>query len=96
MNSFPKESVELYKLAKSGEIARALELYQWFMPLLHLDVDVKLVQFIKLANKLTGEGSEWVRRPRMELVGPERDLVTKVVNIALRKFFRFVITCLHG
>ena len=83
VNSFPKEAVELYKLAKSGEITKALELYQWFMPLLHLDVDVKLVQFIKLANKLTDEGSEWVRRPRMELVGSERDMVTKVVKTAL-------------
>ena len=28
----------------------ALALYRWFMPLLHLDVDTKLVQYIKLAN----------------------------------------------
>ena len=83
VNSFPKESVELYKLAKTGQIADALELYQWFMPLLHLDVDVKLVQYIKLANKMTGEGSEWVRRPRMELIETERDEIMKTVQTAL-------------
>ena len=83
VNSFPKESVALYKLAQSGEVDQALKLYQWFMPLLHLDVHVKLVQYIKLANQITGEGSEWVRRPRMELINPERDTVIQVIQTAL-------------
>ena len=42
------------------------------MPLLHLDVATKLVQYIKLANQMTGEGSEWVRAPRLTLEGEER------------------------
>ena len=83
VNSFPKESVALYKLAQSGEVDKALKLYRWFMPLLHLDVHVKLVQYIKLANQITGEGSEWVRRPRMELIDPERDTVMQVIQTAL-------------
>jgi 4-hydroxy-tetrahydrodipicolinate synthase len=84
VNSFPKEAVALYRLAEAGKLDEALKLYRWFMPLLHLDVDVKLVQYIKLANQVTGEGSEWVRRPRMTLAGAERERVAAVVEEAMR------------
>ncbi len=83
VNSFPKEAVALYRYAKAGQMEKAVALYRWFMPLLHLDVDVKLVQYIKLANQMTGEGSEWVRRPRMELIGGEREKVAAIVDAAL-------------
>ena len=83
VNAFPRESVALYRLAKEGRVEEALALYRWFMPLLHLDVDKKLVQFIKLANQIAGEGAEWVRRPRMALVGAERERVTAIVETAI-------------
>ena len=83
VNSFPKEAVALYTYAKAGNMEEAVALYRWFMPLLHLDVDVKLVQYIKLANQMTSEGSEWVRRPRMELIGDERKKVEAIVQKAL-------------
>lgn len=83
VNPFPREAVALYKLAKAGAVAEALKLYRWFMPLLHLDVEVKLVQYIKLANQITGEGAEWVRRPRLTLEGEERARVTAIVERAL-------------
>lgn len=83
VNSFPREAVRLYELARDGKVAEAYELYKWFMPLLHLDVDVKLVQMIKLANQMTGEGSEVVRAPRLILEGAERAHVESVVNHAL-------------
>ena len=83
VNSFPKEAVALYTYAKAGNMEEAVALYRWFMPLLHLDVDVKLVQYIKLANQMTSEGSEWVRRPRMELIGDERKKVEAIVRKAL-------------
>ena len=53
------------------------------MPLLHLDVDTKLVQMIKLANQMTSEGREWVRLPRMMLEGDERAAVVATVEEAL-------------
>jgi 4-hydroxy-tetrahydrodipicolinate synthase len=84
VNAFPEEAVALYRLAAAGKVEEAVALYRWFMPLLHLDVDVKLVQYIKLANQITGEGGEWVRRPRMTLMGAERERVTAVVEEALR------------
>ena len=83
VNTFPREAVRLYELARDGKVEEAYELYKWFMPLLHLDVDVKLVQMIKLANQMTGEGSEHVRAPRLMLVGEERAHVKAVVNHAL-------------
>jgi len=83
VNSFPREAVKLFELGAAGKVKEAYELYKWFMPLLHLDVDVKLVQMIKLANQMTGEGSEYVRAPRLTLVGEERARVEAVVRHAL-------------
>ena len=82
-NGFPREAVALYKLAAAGKVREALEIYRWFMPLLHLDVHVKLVQYIKLCNQMTGEGAEWVRPPRLTLIGDERARVEAVVRKAL-------------
>lgn len=82
-NSFPKEAVQMFRLAEAGRKDEALALYRWFMPLLHLDVAVKLVQYIKLVNQMTGEGSEWVRAPRLTLVGEERKYVEAIVEKAL-------------
>jgi len=64
-------------------VDEAVALYPWFMPLRHLDVDVKLVQYIKLANQMTGLGSETVRRPRLTLVGEERERVEGIIAKAL-------------
>jgi 4-hydroxy-tetrahydrodipicolinate synthase len=82
-NSFPREAVQLYRLAKANRTAEALELYRWFMPLLHLDVATKLVQYIKLANQMTGEGAEWVRAPRLTLEGEERQRISGIIQHAL-------------
>ena len=38
VNAFPKETVAIYKLARSGRIAEATAIYRWFMPLLELDI----------------------------------------------------------
>ena len=53
------------------------------MPLLHLDVATKLVQYIKLANQMTGEGAEWVRAPRLTLEGEERQRISAIIQHAL-------------
>lgn len=82
-NTFPREAVELLKLARQGSVPEAVALYRWFMPSLHLDVAVKLVQYIKYANQIVGEGSEWVRRPRLCLAGAEREMVSSVISQAL-------------
>ena len=59
-------------------------MYRWFFPLLHLDVSVKFVQNIKLVEAMAGEGTEYVRAPRLLLDGDERTQVTKVIEHALK------------
>ncbi|MDJ0835288.1 MAG: dihydrodipicolinate synthase family protein [Acidobacteriota bacterium] len=83
--AFPRETVRIYDLAKEGRYEEARALYRWFMPLLHLDVSTKLVQNIKLAEAMVGLGSEYVRPPRLPLVGEERDRVVAVIQDALAK-----------
>ncbi len=83
VNAFPQESVRLYQLTVDGRLDEARQLYRWFMPLLHLDCHAKLVQYIKLANRMTGLGSEFVRAPRLMLEGEERDRIEAVIRTAL-------------
>jgi len=83
-NPFPAECVHLFNLARQGKIEEAVELYRWFMPMLHLDVHVKLVQYIKLANQMAGVGTEWLRAPRLPLEGDERAYVENIVNAGLQ------------
>ncbi len=78
--AFPKETVAIYRLVKAGHIAEATAIYRWFMPLLELDIHPKLVQYIKLAETQAGIGSEYVRAPRLTLVGTEREAVLHTIN----------------
>ncbi|GAB4028497.1 dihydrodipicolinate synthase family protein [Spirosoma koreense] len=85
VDAFPQETVAIYELAKAGQVAEALEIYRWFMPLLELDIHPKLVQYIKLAATATGLGSEYVRAPRLPLIGAEREQVLNIIETALAK-----------
>lgn len=81
--TFPRETVALYDLIKANNFSEALQLYQWMTPMLHLDVSTKLVQNLKLIDRLAGVGTEHVRRPRLPLVGKEREAVEAIVRTAL-------------
>ena len=48
-----------------------------------MDTHVKFVQYIKLAVQEAGLGSEWVRAPRLPLVGEERERVLRIIHQAL-------------
>lgn len=82
--AFPKETVAIYELQKQGRIDEALAIYRWFLPLLELDINPKLVQNIKLAEVATDLGSEWVRAPRLPLAGAERAHVLNVIETGLK------------
>ncbi|OSY87326.1 dihydrodipicolinate synthase [Tenacibaculum holothuriorum] len=82
--AFPKETVAIYELQKAGRIKEALEIYRWFLPLLELDINAKLVQNIKLAEVATGIGTENVRAPRLPLIGDERSHVEQVIESGLK------------
>lgn len=81
--AFPKENQYFWDLTRAGRWEEARELYRWFTPLLHLDTDTKFVQYIKLAVQECGLGTEWVRAPRLPLVGAERKRILKVIHDAM-------------
>jgi 4-hydroxy-tetrahydrodipicolinate synthase len=78
--AFPAQNQWLWELMQAGEWAKAREIYRWFTPLLHLDVHVKFVHYIKLAVQECGLGSEWTRAPRLSLTGAERRAVLKIIH----------------
>ncbi|WP_428374317.1 dihydrodipicolinate synthase family protein [Lichenicoccus sp.] len=81
-SAFPRESVALLQAVQGGNFPRALRIYRWFMPLLHLDADHDLVQSIKLAEQVMQRGSERVRAPRYPLEGARRAEVIAMVQAA--------------
>lgn len=83
VTAFPRETVAVYRLVKAGRLEEAHAIYRWFLPLLELDIHSKLVQYIKLAEAQVGLGSEYVRAPRLRLVGQERERILKIINDAL-------------
>ena len=83
VNAFPAENRELWDLATTGQWQKALELYRWYTPLLHLDTKIKLVQYIKLAMQETGLGSELTRAPRLPIVGAEREEILGIIRHAI-------------
>jgi 4-hydroxy-tetrahydrodipicolinate synthase len=81
--AFPQENQHFWDLAIAGEYEAARRLYAWFTPLLHLDTPVKFVQYIKLAIQEAGLGAEWVRAPRLPLVGEERERILGIIRRGL-------------
>ena len=70
----------LWDLLLAHKYEKALEVYRWYTPLLHLDTHVKLVQYIKLAVHECGLGSEMVRPPRLPLAGKERERIQSPIR----------------
>jgi len=83
VDAFPYETVAIWNYVRSGHYDKARALYRWFMPLLELDIHPKLVQYIKLAAQEQGIGSEFVRPPRLCLVGEERDRVLSLIRASV-------------
>src|SRR5260370_7381457 len=81
---FPKETVAVYQLVQQRKLDEALKIYRWFLPLLELDIHPKLVQYIKLAEQEAGIGTEFVRTPRLTLVGEERDHILKIIRDGIK------------
>lgn len=83
--AFPRENQYFWELTRTGRWDEAREMYRWFTPLLHLDVHVKFVQYIKLAVQECGLGTEWVRAPRLTLTGAERKKILGIIHEGMAK-----------
>ena len=84
-NAFPREGETLFRLARAGRYDEAMPLYEWFMPLLHLDARPDLVQCIKLCEHLVGRGSALTRPPRLPLGKAEREAIELTMKQALAR-----------
>ncbi|MFG1345757.1 dihydrodipicolinate synthase family protein [Xanthobacter autotrophicus DSM 431] len=82
-NAFPREGETLFRLCRAGRYAEAMKLYEWFMPLLHLDARPDLVQCIKLCEHIMGRGTFLTRPPRLPLLEDERAEVEELMAVAL-------------
>lgn len=82
-NAFPREGETLFRLARAGRFDDLRPLYDWFMPLLHLDARPDLVQCIKLCEHLMGRGTYLTRPPRLPLEGDERAEIERIVARAV-------------
>ncbi|HEY7800971.1 MAG TPA: dihydrodipicolinate synthase family protein, partial [Hyphomonadaceae bacterium] len=82
-NAFPIEGETLFRLARQGRMAEVMPLYEWFMPLLHLDARSDLVQCIKLCEHIVGRGTHLTRPPRLALEGAEKAEVEAIMKKAL-------------
>ena len=78
--AFPDENEALWNLAMAGKWEEARAIYRWYMPLLHLDIPIKFVQYIKLCVQEVGLGAEWVRAPRLPITGEDRERVLKIIH----------------
>ena len=81
--AFPAETVRLWELCRAGRWDEARRLYEWFLPLLHLDIGPKFVQQIKLVEALVGVGSAKVRAPRLQLAEADASRVEEILADAL-------------
>jgi dihydrodipicolinate synthase/N-acetylneuraminate lyase len=82
-NAFPQEGEALFRLAAAGRYEEARTLYDWFMPLLHLDARPDLVQCIKLCEHIMGRGTHLTRPPRLALSTTETTEVEALMRTAL-------------
>lgn len=82
VNAFPRESVDLFNLARTGKTQQAFELYRWFLPLLRMDTVPKFIQLIKQVQQDAGVGCARVRPPRLELDGRELEEASAAVHVA--------------
>ncbi len=83
VNALPRESVALFELVRTRGPASARSLYEWFLPLLRLDVVPEFVQLIKLVQQELGMGTERVRPPRLPLSGAAREAALSTIRAAL-------------
>lgn len=82
--AFPRETVRLFELMEAKKWDEARALYEWFLPLLHLDVGPFFVHQIKLVEALMGVGSARLRAPRIQLPDARAAQIEAILAEALK------------
>jgi dihydrodipicolinate synthase/N-acetylneuraminate lyase len=80
----PAECVRLWELCTAGDLTAARELYADLLPLAHLDMTPKLVQYFKAALDELGLAGGPCRPPRLPLTDDELLQVREAVERASR------------
>lgn len=83
VDAFPRETFAIFDAFRKGDIKKAVDIYRWFMPLLELDIQPKLVQYIKLAATKEGLSTPYTRAPRLPLEGEEEKRIHKIIDDAV-------------
>ncbi|GED69366.1 dihydrodipicolinate synthase family protein [Brevibacillus reuszeri] len=82
-NALPKEGVELFRLAREGNLKEAQALYRRLLPLFHFDASPQLVQSIKYMMELANFPVGPTRPPRLPL--------SEVYYADIKKAFDFAV-----
>jgi dihydrodipicolinate synthase/N-acetylneuraminate lyase len=80
----PAQCVRLWELCTSGDLAAARDLYADLLPLAHLDMTPKLVQYFKAALDELGLNGGPCRPPRLPLTDDELVQVRQALDRASR------------
>ncbi|TDD04161.1 dihydrodipicolinate synthase family protein [Nonomuraea deserti] len=87
-NMIPRSTVELYRLATSGDLDKALPVYRDLHPLLRWDSKTEFVQSIKLSMDLAGRKGGVCRPPRTALPSELAARITRDTREVLAKGYR--------
>ncbi|MEO3885248.1 dihydrodipicolinate synthase family protein [Nonomuraea sp. B5E05] len=87
-NMIPRSTVELYRLATSGDLDKALPVYRDLHPLLRWDSKTEFVQSIKLSMDLAGRKGGPCRPPRTALPSELAARITHDTREVLAKGYR--------
>ncbi|TDD13063.1 dihydrodipicolinate synthase family protein [Nonomuraea diastatica] len=87
-NMIPRSTVELYRLATSGDLDKALPVYRDLHPLLRWDSKTEFVQSIKLSMDLAGRKGGVCRPPRTALPSELAARIARDTREVLAKGYR--------
>ncbi|MEU9454871.1 dihydrodipicolinate synthase family protein [Streptomyces sp. NPDC048277] len=82
-NSLPQLCAKIYELARTGDVGKALALYERLQPAFMWDTKHTFVQAIKLSQEVAGRFGGPCRPPRLPLDEETRAQVVKDVELAL-------------
>jgi 4-hydroxy-tetrahydrodipicolinate synthase len=85
-NALPKESMELYNLATSGNFKDAAPMYSALHDVFHWDSKKEFIQAIKLGMDHVGRYGGPTRLPRLPLPEHEQAQIRREMDVALAYF----------